>query len=144
MFDISALKEMKLSELQEIAKAAKTIKFNGVKKEALISQILELQSATTDSTSGKKKVEDKVEDDKPKRARIIAPKKAAIQKNSSNSLFSEEEIAFEPSVSEVTNETPVEASSEKKVGKVFFKETPSINLNISIKSLSVDAFFTFR
>jgi transcription termination factor Rho len=39
MFDISALKEMKLSELQEIAKAAKTIKFNGVKKEVLIKQI---------------------------------------------------------------------------------------------------------
>jgi len=95
MFDISALKEMKLSELQEIAKAAKTIKFNGVKKEALISQILELQSATTDSTSGKKKVEDKVEDDKPKRARIIAPKKAAIQKSSNNSLFSEQEIGIE-------------------------------------------------
>jgi hypothetical protein len=37
MFDISALKEMKL-ELQEIAKSAKTIKFNG-KKETLISQI---------------------------------------------------------------------------------------------------------
>jgi transcription termination factor Rho len=36
MFDISALKEMKLSELQAIAKAAKTIKFNGVKKETLI------------------------------------------------------------------------------------------------------------
>jgi transcription termination factor Rho len=32
MFDISALKEMKLSELQAIAKAAKTIKFNGVKR----------------------------------------------------------------------------------------------------------------
>jgi transcription termination factor Rho len=31
MFDISALKK-KLSELQAIAKAAKTIKFNGVKK----------------------------------------------------------------------------------------------------------------
>ena len=28
MFEISALKEMKLSELQEIAKSAKTIKFN--------------------------------------------------------------------------------------------------------------------
>ena len=39
MFDISALKEMKLSELQEIAKSAKTIKVNGVKKETLISQI---------------------------------------------------------------------------------------------------------
>jgi transcription termination factor Rho len=32
MFDISALKEMKLAELHEIAKSAKTIKFNGVKK----------------------------------------------------------------------------------------------------------------
>jgi transcription termination factor Rho len=42
MFDISALKEMKL-ELQAIAKAAKTIKFNGVKKETLIGQILEHQ-----------------------------------------------------------------------------------------------------
>ena len=45
MFDISALKEMKLSELQEIAKATKTIKFNGVNKEALVAQILDFQSA---------------------------------------------------------------------------------------------------
>ena len=81
MFDISALKEMKLAELQEIAKAAKTIKFNGVKKEALISQILELQSANTDSTSDNKKLEIKAEEDKPKRARIVAPKKVAIQQS---------------------------------------------------------------
>jgi transcription termination factor Rho len=52
MFDISALKEMKL-ELQEIAKSAKTIKFNGVKKETLIGSILEHQNSTTDSTSEK-------------------------------------------------------------------------------------------
>ena len=44
MFDISALKEMKLSELQEIAKLAKTIKTTGVKKEVLIEQILEQQA----------------------------------------------------------------------------------------------------
>ena len=92
MFDISALKEMKLSELQQIAKAAKTIKFNGVKKEALISQILELQSANTDSSSDNKKVESKTEDNKPKRTRIVAPKKVAIEKNSNSSLFSNEEI----------------------------------------------------
>ncbi|MBC7748333.1 MAG: hypothetical protein H7Z76_07125, partial [Methylotenera sp.] len=49
MFDISALKEMKLSELQEIAKAAKTIKFNGVKKETLIGQIVEHQMANVDT-----------------------------------------------------------------------------------------------
>ena len=119
MFDISVLKEMKLSELQEIAKAAKTIKFTGVKKEALISQILELQSATTVSSKDNKTVEDKSEDDKPKRARIIAPKKAAIQKSSNNSLFSDQEIAFEPTVAEVINENSVEAASEKKVGKVI-------------------------
>ena len=55
MFDISALKEMKLSELQEIAKSAKTIKVNGVKKETLISQILEHQVASVDSASETKK-----------------------------------------------------------------------------------------
>jgi transcription termination factor Rho len=90
MFDISALKQMKLAELQEIAKAAKTIKFNGVKKEALISQILELQSAKTDSTSDNKKLETKTEEDKPKRARIVAPEKVAIQKSFNTSLFADE------------------------------------------------------
>ena len=81
MFDISALKEMKLSELQEIAKAAKTIKFNGVKKETLISQILELTSEaslasdllllnTTDLANLIAR------GDKPKRARIIPVKKS--------------------------------------------------------------------
>ena len=119
MFDISALKEMKLSELQEIAKAAKTIKIAGVKKEALISQILELQSAATDSVTDTKSVETIAEGDKPKRVRIVAPKKVAIQKKSNNSLFSEEEIALEPSVPDAINETLVEVASEKKVGKVI-------------------------
>ena len=126
MFDISALKEMKLSELQEIAKAAKTIKFNGVKKEALISQILELQSASSDATPGNKekeaKAETKADDDKPKRTRIAAPKKVAIQKPSNTSLFAEEEIptaTVTPVVeSEITEEKKPDAP-EKKVGKVI-------------------------
>jgi len=74
MFDISALKEMKLSELQQIAKAAKTIKYNGVKKEALIKSILELQEATAD-TSDSEKTGIAVEDERPKRARIVSEKK---------------------------------------------------------------------
>jgi len=121
MFDISALKEMKLSELQEIAKSAKTIKFNGVKKEALINKILELQSVTMDATSEKKEVEDKSEEDKPKRARIIAPKKVAIQKksNSNDTLFAAEEIQEEIKVSEVDKEIPSEPIAEKKAGKVI-------------------------
>jgi transcription termination factor Rho len=122
MFDISALKEMKLAELQEIAKAAKTIKFNGVKKEALISQILELQSVNTDSSSDNKKLETKAEDDKPKRARIIAPKKVAIQKTSNTSLFADEEtqVATAPPVVEKEiEEEAIPETTEKKVGKVI-------------------------
>ncbi len=45
MFDIDVLKEMKLPELQEIAKATKKIKFAGVKKEDLIYRILDFQAA---------------------------------------------------------------------------------------------------
>ena len=119
MFEISALKEMKLSELQEIAKSAKTIKFNGVKKEALISQILELQSANTPSVSNS----NAVEDDKPKRARIIADKKTAIKNSSNTSLFDNTETSvlvdspvIENDISEIAL---TENSSEKKVGKII-------------------------
>jgi transcription termination factor Rho len=139
MFDISALKEMKLSELQEIAKAAKTIKIAGVKKEALISQILELQSATTASTADTKMVEAKSEDDKPKRARIVAPKKVAIQKKSNNSLFSDEEIAVEPSVPEAITEAPVEVVSEKKVGKVIKFNKSAYDKKVALQKEKEDA-----
>lgn len=118
MFDISALKEMKLSELQEIAKAAKTIKFNGVKKEALISQILELQSSSSDAKS-----DNKTEEDKPKRARIAAPKKVAIQKQKppTTSLFADEEnpAAIVTPVVETIAEEKTPEIAEKKVGKVI-------------------------
>jgi transcription termination factor Rho len=80
MFDISALKEMKLSELQEIAKLAKTIKFNGVKKETLISQILAHQEAT-EKPPVNVAAQAEIGDDKPKRARILPAKKVAISKN---------------------------------------------------------------
>jgi transcription termination factor Rho len=123
MFDISVLKEMKLSELQEIAKTAKTIKFNGVKKETLISQILEHQVAISDPV-----VEKVLEDDKPKRARIAPVKKGstpkvvsetaslAIEKSSQDIL----DVVNEP---KITEETPVvevvkPVSVEKKEPKI--------------------------
>jgi len=125
MFDISALKEMKLSELQEIAKLAKIVKFIGVKKDTLISQILELQSVSSNFTNENNNEEAKVEEDKPKRARIVAPKKVAIQKSTNNSLFVEEESTIEKQVPEIeinipeaSNEIPV-AVPEKEVGKVI-------------------------
>ena len=44
MFDISVLKEMKLTELQEIAKVAKIAKFKTLKKDELVYQILDRKS----------------------------------------------------------------------------------------------------
>ncbi|HUH51536.1 MAG TPA: transcription termination factor Rho [Flavobacterium sp.] len=44
MFDISLLKEMKLAELQEIAKVAKIKNFRSLKKDELVYQILDVQA----------------------------------------------------------------------------------------------------
>ncbi|MEL1241624.1 transcription termination factor Rho [Flavobacterium flavipallidum] len=83
MFDISALKEMKLSELQQIAKAAKTIKFNGVKKEALITSILEFQNSLK-TTEVEEKDSVAATEDKPKRVRITPVKKQLDKKTAAN------------------------------------------------------------
>ena len=99
MFDISALKEMKLTELQDIAKASKKIKYAGVKKEALIAEILALQNPdTTDFSSSV--------DDKPKRARITADKSPAI---APDTLF----LAVEPEPEAAESEIPLAQSAKR-------------------------------
>ena len=123
MFDISALKEMKLSELQEIAKATKIIKFNGVKKDTLVSQILEHQAANGETATTKNVAEDS-DDDKPKRVRIVPVKKVAIQKTKIKSLFEVDETPVN-NVSETllqqnesvkdNENTVIEAEDGKKV-----------------------------
>jgi transcription termination factor Rho len=156
MFDISALKEMKLSELQEIAKSAKTIKFNGVKKETLISQILEHQTASVDSKLDKnkesnvvsivdKKQEDIVEDDKPKRARIIPVKKVAIQKATATSTKQMEETQSEVSspaeviIPEATiapvdsSETKEPVETQNKAGKIVKFSKSAYEKKIALK-----------
>ena len=132
MFDISALKEMKLSELQEIAKSAKTIKFNGVKKETLISLILDHQGVNVD-TALDTKTESFMEDSKPKRTRIVPEKKAPIQKAVKRTLFETEEIVAKtnfptentaaetlpiPNKEEPSSTQDIE-SVDKKVGKII-------------------------
>jgi transcription termination factor Rho len=119
MFDISALKNMKLSELQDIAKLAKTIKFAGVKKEDLIVQILEQQAAS--STDSNSSVEAGAE--KPKRARILPSKKESIQATQdtekvSNTTSNGAEIASEASQSEAPKIVKFSKSAyEQKVAK---------------------------
>ena len=143
MFDISALKEMKLSELQEIAKAAKTIKFNGVKKDTLISQILDHQVANVAAVPDSQ-TESNLEDEKPKRVRIAPVKKTAIQKAEKNSLIEKEEVA-EASASDESN-LPTETvakeeqdakleseGNEKKVGKVIKFNKSAYEKKIALK-----------
>ncbi|MGE6354261.1 transcription termination factor Rho [Flavobacterium sp. NPDC079362] len=121
MFDISALKEMKLSELQEIAKLAKTIKFTGVKKETLISQILAHQE-TTVAPPVSAVTETENIDDKPKRARIVPVKKAAISKNAPVLEFDK-----------------IEETPEKIETPVVVKQTPAAKITPKAKAPIVKA-----
>lgn len=144
MFDISALKEMKLSELQEIAKSAKTIKFNGVKKEILINQILEHQVANVERTL-ETVMESNFEDDKPKRARIIPVTKAAIQKSVKNSLFEPQEIiadteapiansiSMEVNLDDELTSKPEFEGDEKKSSKIIKFNKSAYEKKIALK-----------
>ncbi|WP_413997820.1 transcription termination factor Rho [Flavobacterium sp. W1B] len=143
MFDISALKEMKLAELQEIAKAAKTIKFNGVKKETLIGQILEHQATHVDSKPDNNNTEAIADDGKLKRARIVPVKKAAIQKNKTIAAVAKEEPQVEISTPEELNFPAAEVASEqvpneepqveKKVGKIIKFNKSAYEKKIALK-----------
>ncbi|WNM18909.1 transcription termination factor Rho [Flavobacterium capsici] len=116
MFDISALKEMKLAELQEIAKLAKTIKITGVKKDKLIEDILEHQAKTTESEE-KPKPNAKPKLEKPKRNRISAEE-----------IVKKEEKQGDLFVNESESEKVVEEKTEAKPKfkkPVFEKKAPA-------------------
>jgi transcription termination factor Rho len=91
MFDISVLKEMKLTELQEIAKVAKISKFKTLKKDDLVYQILDYQAANPE------KIAEEAPTEKPKRARIteVAPKKQPIVKPAKKVELPQQEISFD-------------------------------------------------
>lgn len=114
MFDISALKEMKLTELQEIAKLAKTIKVAGAKKDTLITQILEHQNKAIEPEQPIA-VSEKSADSKVKRARITPEVKPAAETSQSD-LFTAEAPA------EVTEEKPVFQNKNPKFKKPFDKK----------------------
>lgn len=112
MFNISALKEMKLAELQEIAKLAKTIKVAGAKKDTLIAQILEHQNNAAPQDEPKAAVE-KPADNKTKRARISPEAKKAAETSQSD-LFTEEADVIEKPAFENKNPKFKKPLFEKK------------------------------
>lgn len=117
MFDTSTLKGMKLSDLQEIAKVANIQKFKTLKKDELITHILDLQNSP----------EDKPKAEKP-------AKKAPVAKAAKE-------------VNEVQEVAPVSAENEAKTQRARIKkpvaksndktqETLSFELDAEVKSES--------
>ena len=132
MFDISALKEMKLAELQKIAKLAKTIKVTGAKKDTLIAQILEHQNKAVETVS-----ETVVEntDAKVKRARIT-PEIKKSDETSESDLFTEKAVV------ETTEEKPVFENETPKFKKPFERKKNSLievsEQNAEVSSIEVN------
>ena len=125
MFELSALKQMKLAELQDIAKLAK-IKSAGIKKELLVQQILEKQNESN--------VKEVVEEVKPKaeslskRIRIV-PTKNQEEESESTTLFKETEKV------EIAPKAVIEAQPERKVIK-FNKAKYESKINAAIQKQS--------
>jgi transcription termination factor Rho len=115
MFDISALKEMKLAELQEIAKLAKTIKVTGAKKDTLIAQILEHQNSAAEAAQPTAEPDNSGET-KIKRARI-KPDTKKPQETTQSDLFND------GTAGEAASETPVFENKNPKFKKPFEKKT---------------------
>ena len=89
MFDIEVLKEMKLSDLQEIAKVAKINKYRSLKKDDLVYQILDLQAAKPEVIKSEIPTEKKAELPKEKRARILPKKEVNQAPKIKKDLFSQ-------------------------------------------------------
>ena len=128
MFELSVLKQMKLAELQDIAKLAK-IKSAGVKKELLVQQILEKQNTANASESKNDTVVK--EEAAPKRARILPSK--PVEKTSDTDLFSKEAPKVEAPVAEEAQPVP-----ERKVIK-FNKAKYDSKVKIAAERKPVDA-----
>ncbi len=123
MFNISALKEMKLAELQEIAKLSKTIKIAGAKKDTLIAQILEHQNTPVVEAEPKVAFE-KQTDTKTKRTRISPEAKQAAEANQ-NDLFTEDAEVVDTNISELAQQKPAFENKNSKFKKPLFKKNTS-------------------
>ena len=132
MFDIEVLKEMKLSDLQEIAKVAKINKYRSLKKDDLVYQILDLQAAKPEVIKSEIPTEKKAELPKEKRARILPKKEVNQAPKIKKDLFSQplKELPEEviPVKEEVIEEVKAEAPKEfapkpnNKLPRKDFKE----------------------
>ncbi len=117
MFDIEVLKEMKLPDLQEIAKAAQIKKYRSLKKDELIYQILDVQAANpnTVKTDEKAEVEEETQTSKPKRNRIKVNKEGAEQQPKKEKEVQKKAPVSSKQVAEVKPEAKEEVKKSEPV-----------------------------
>ena len=152
MFDIEVLKEMKLSELQEIAKVANVKKYRTLKKDELVYQILDVQAANpetikVEAPTTKESVENALP--KAKRTRVTTSK---VEKKSTNPTpFKEDNLVTEakeevtkPVAEKVVKSKPVSKASEAKADKTELKkeskpeQTPVVDAPVQEKVIKAD------
>jgi len=104
MFEISQLKEMKLPELQEIAKKLNVSKYRSLKKLDLVYQILDQQA------DNPKAVTEVIKKDKPERGPQRKPRQR-VQKPSSNTPQKQED---KTSSENVAKDEPIVQKTEEK------------------------------
>ncbi len=129
MFNISALKEMKLAELQEIAKLAKTIKVSGAKKETLIAEIIAHQEKGDVITSNEVTTDINSEN-KTKRTRISAESKQVLDAQQSNLFETSLDVAIQE---EIQSPAAEKNSLSPKFKNPLFKKK---NLNSPISPVA--------
>ena len=110
MFEISQLKEKKLSDLQEIAQQLNVPKFRTLKKMDLVYQILDLQAANPDTLKN-----EPVKEEAPKpKAQQIKPKRERIEKRDPKKR-DQQKIVFSESKKEVGDQSKKDENpSDKK------------------------------
>ena len=112
MFEISQLKEKKLTELQEIAKQLNISKYRSLKKLDLVYQILDHQAANPDALKkDTPQKQDKPQKPKPKRERIQRNKKTNSQKTME---FKEESKTETPKKAETSKKSEAPKKDNKK------------------------------
>ncbi len=127
MFEISQLKEMKLPELQEIAKKLSIPKFRSLKKLDLVYQILDHQAANPKAVAEVKKEE---KPQTPKRTRVqkptpVANKKAKEQKPAQETLDFKDDKKGEKKVEPKVENKP-KAKRPRTTKKVENKPTDQV------------------
>ncbi|BCY28641.1 transcription termination factor Rho [Flavobacterium okayamense] len=124
MFDIEVLKEMKLPDLQEIAKAAQVKKYRSLKKDELIYQILDMQAANPEKVKSDESLQtdSSAQDLKPKRARIKVSKEDSEQPKK---VAPKKQHTEKPKVSEIKEKAPEVKELEIKDLEVKKTESPA-------------------